>query len=265
MDKVKLVPLSELVVSINSGLNPRNNFILNEEGAECIYLNIKHLPFINDIEHIKNIENVPSFDKISKETKKLINKKSKLENGDILVPAIFIDVKHITMIKQGAEQIDISENIYVIKANEKINKDFLLYALKTNFVQKQFEEKAVGKVLRRITKKALNDILIPLPPIEIQNQFAETLNVLSITDMLALMVTLKPKHLQTKINDLILTDNGLEEFQKIQEHLNNRLNEINKQLNTINNELMELSVCKYELIYKMMKLKEKQKNGKEGN
>ena len=74
MDKVKLIPLSELVISINSGLNPRNNFILNEEGAECIYLNIKHLPFINNIEYIKNTENVPSFDKVSKEAKKLIKR-----------------------------------------------------------------------------------------------------------------------------------------------------------------------------------------------
>jgi hypothetical protein len=71
VDKIKLIPLSELVISINSGLNPRNNFILNEKNAECIYLNIKNLPFIDKTEHIKN---APNFDRISKEAKKLINK-----------------------------------------------------------------------------------------------------------------------------------------------------------------------------------------------
>ena len=58
-------------------------------------------------------------------------------------------------------------------------------------------------------------------------------------------------------------DKEITNLKKEKIELENDKRDLNKQLNSINNELMELSVCKYELIYKMMKLKEKQHNGKE--
>ena len=75
---VEWKPLKEIVESISTGLNPRQNFVLNEDYASLYYVTVKEISS-NKIVFSENT------DKISKEAKNIINKRSKLEIGDILV------------------------------------------------------------------------------------------------------------------------------------------------------------------------------------
>ena len=94
-----------MIISINAGLNPRNNFQLNEEGANCLYFNVR------------NLRKSPkaSFDVISVSAMNMIKQKCKLEKGDILIPAILTNEYRIIRISDTIENIGISENVYAIK------------------------------------------------------------------------------------------------------------------------------------------------------
>ena len=176
MEKIKHIPLSELVVSITSGLNPRNNFSLNFNNTGYFYINIKNLTLLDE-PFLANQDEMALYN-ITKETKNLINKKSKLENGDILFPAFYSEKMHIVALDNGASHMDISENVYAIKPKNEINKKWLLYMLKTEFVTSQIEKLTEGKTLKRIQKSDLSNLLIPVFPEPIQEKYINILAAL---------------------------------------------------------------------------------------
>ena len=96
----KLVSLSELIVSINSGLNPRNNFKLNEEDGACLYINVKNLQ--------ANERDMQMCDRIPTSAMEMIKKKCNLEIGDILIPAIFTNKPLAVMVDENLKNIGIS-------------------------------------------------------------------------------------------------------------------------------------------------------------
>ena len=78
---VEWKPLNKIVKSISTGLNPRQNFILNEEDASLYYVTVKEITTNKVI--FSN-----STDKITENAKQIINNRSKLSKGDILFSGI---------------------------------------------------------------------------------------------------------------------------------------------------------------------------------
>ena len=168
-NEFKTIPLSEMIISINAGLNPRNNFRLNEEGASCLYFNVRNLQ--------KNSE--ASLDMISTQAMNMIKQKCKLEKGDILVSAILTNQYYVVQISDGIENIGISENVYAIKPKDKTSGDYLYYILQTPFVQKQIKKMVEKNSLTRITKRMLKNILIPMVDKNTQIHITNIMNQLN--------------------------------------------------------------------------------------
>lgn len=74
---VEFLPLQEIIFSLKTGLNPRKNFELNTPDANNYYVTIREL--IN-----YKIRVSEKTDKINDAALAIINKRSKLEVGDIL-------------------------------------------------------------------------------------------------------------------------------------------------------------------------------------
>ena len=74
---VEWKPLNKIVKSISTGLNPRQNFILNEKDASLYYVTVKEIT-------TNKVVFSDSTDRITENAKQIINIRSKLSKGDIL-------------------------------------------------------------------------------------------------------------------------------------------------------------------------------------
>ena len=76
--KIKLD--KDCIKHINTGLNPRDNFVLNDS-AEARYVTVKNVTTNGQLDFT-------GCDYISFETKELVNKRSQIQGGDILFASI---------------------------------------------------------------------------------------------------------------------------------------------------------------------------------
>ena len=76
--KIKLD--KDCIKHINTGLNPRDNFVLNDS-AEVRYITVKNVTTNGQLDFT-------GCDYISFETKELVNKRSQIQGGDILFASI---------------------------------------------------------------------------------------------------------------------------------------------------------------------------------
>ena len=74
---VEWLPLDDLIVSLKTGLNPRQNFQLNTADAEGYYVTVR------EIQNGK-ITILDKTDRVNKKALELINNRSNLEAGDLL-------------------------------------------------------------------------------------------------------------------------------------------------------------------------------------
>ena len=70
----------------------------------------------------------------------------------------------------------IGRGLAAIRCDEKIDRDFILYRLKSFESQISYMGEGMGSVFGAITGKQLKEIPIPLPPLEEQKRIAEQLN-----------------------------------------------------------------------------------------
>ncbi|EOA46869.1 Type I restriction-modification system S subunit [Francisella tularensis subsp. tularensis 1378] len=65
-----------------------------------------------------------------------------------------------------------SSEIFIIKLNDKVNGNYLSEINLSSFVKKQYREKSTGTIMPSLSQPKLKSILIPLPPLKIQNHIA---------------------------------------------------------------------------------------------
>ncbi|WGI37063.1 restriction endonuclease subunit S [Mesomycoplasma lagogenitalium] len=160
--------------SINTGLNPRNNFNLNDESNEKLvawYITTKDYSENQEI-----IFDINKTAKITEAARKLINKRSKLEKNDILFSGIGT-VGKVALVDFEPYNFDISESTYAIKVNQNnIMPKFLMHYLRSSIVQNQIFKDLKGSTLKGIRKVQLENLLIPIIPLEIQNKIVNILD-----------------------------------------------------------------------------------------
>ncbi|MCW8091565.1 restriction endonuclease subunit S [Alteromonas sp. ASW11-130] len=69
--------------------------------------------------------------------------------------------------------VSLAMNQFMIRCNEHCLNEFVYYQLKTNAGARELEKRVQGAVTKTITKDAVRDIPIILPPIELQRQFID--------------------------------------------------------------------------------------------
>lgn len=162
-DGVEFVKLSNVAVSIKTGLNPRQNFKLNSEGAKNYYVTVKEITTGKIVFSDKT-------DRINDDAVAMIQERSKLEVDDVLFSGIGT-IGKVAIVDILTNNWNCSESVFLIKTKkEKMLPRFLMHLLQSSLVSNQYEQQAVGSTLRGVRMGTLQDIKIPIPPLQVQRE-----------------------------------------------------------------------------------------------
>ena len=182
-DGVEYKALDEVIISLNTGLNPRKFFKLNTNDAKNYYITIREI-------HNNKIQITDSTDKINDDALRLCNNRSNLDKGDILFSGTGT-IGEIALIEDKPYNWNIKEGVYAIKPIQKmIISKYLMYILQTDTIRTAYMKKVAGGTVKSIPMKDLKKITIPVPPLPVQEEIVRILD--SFTSLTA--------ELQDKLN-----------------------------------------------------------------
>ena len=193
--------LNDVLLSLHTGLNPRQFFKLNTPDATNYYVTIRELKNNQVIFNNRT-------DRINNTALHLCNKRSNLEVGDILFGGTG-SIGATAIVSAAPVNWNIKEGVYALKPNQKaILPHFLLYLLQAPTIKKLYMEQAVGATVLSVPMKEMNTLPIPLPPLAEQKQIVSRIEELfNIADKLgeaADELEAAAKRLDKKILDLAI-------------------------------------------------------------
>ena len=193
--------LSDVLLSLHTGLNPRQFFKLNTPDANNYYVTIREL---KDNQVIFNNRT----DRINDTALLLCNKRSNLEVGDILFGGTG-SIGVTAIVSTSPVNWNIKEGVYALKPEQRtIFPLFLLYLLQTPTIKKFYLEQAVGATVLSVPMKGMNTLPIPLPPLAEQKRIVarieELFKIADSLDEAADGLEAMAKRLDKKILDLAI-------------------------------------------------------------
>ncbi|MGL2541183.1 restriction endonuclease subunit S [Helicobacter pylori] len=169
---VEFRELGDIILSLKTGLNPRSFFKLNTPNANNYYVTIRELEDYT-------IKFTHQTDRIDDNALSLCLKRSNLEKDDILFSGTGT-IGKVSIIEKNPNNWAIKEGIYSIKPNKKIVfPRFLMFCLESSNIQNDIKNKSFGGIVKSIPMNDLQQIQIPLPPLDEQIAIA---NILSDLD-----------------------------------------------------------------------------------
>ncbi len=166
---VPRVRLGEVIISLNTGLNPRKFFRLNSDDAQNYYVTIREM-------HNNRIVFSKKTDRINDEALRLCNKRANLEIGDVLFSGTGT-IGEVAVIEKTPTNWSIKEGVYTIKPKkEQINSKFLMHLLTSSQMKTLYLKKAAGGTVKSIPMQEMRNFEIPLPPLSEQKRIADMLD-----------------------------------------------------------------------------------------
>lgn len=182
--------LQDITIKITDGSHNPPNGIAENVG----YMMLSSQNIVNDKINYENARY------LSKEDFEKENARTDLKNGDVLLT--IVGTVGRTAIICNEENITLQRSVAVLKPIEEIKSEYLVGALKSDDVVRQLNKGAKGVAQKGIYLNDLKKLTISVPPIELQNKFAEFVKQID-----------KQKFEVQK---------SLEEIQKLQESLMNK-------------------------------------------
>lgn len=210
-DGVEWKELNDVILSLNTGLNPRKFFKLNTPDANNYYITIKEIRN----RQIKILENT---DLINDEALRLCNNRSNLEVGDILFSGTGT-IGQMVVIEEEPFNWNIKEGVYSIKPDcTKLNSHFLMYLLESEKIKQTYIKLKAGGTVQSIPMKALRGLKIPIPPLEIQEEIVKILDKFTdyVTE-LTTELTLRQKQYHYYQDELFTFENEEVEWKRFDE------------------------------------------------
>lgn len=169
-DDVELKKVKDIITSLKTGLNPRDNFVLNADDANCHYITGK------EIQNNK-IQVSDKTDLISNDVVKLINKRAQLHSNILLFASTGTGtVGRMAIVEEYKGDWNVSETLYIITPKDCVLLKFLMYALYSNCAIAQFEPKISKGSVPHLKVVDLLNVQIPLPPLSIQKTIVDKLD-----------------------------------------------------------------------------------------
>ncbi len=160
----EVVEMSSVIKQINTGLNPRDNFILGN--GKIKYVTVKNLTEEGHIDF-------SNCDLVNSEAQKIIHERSQIQTGDILFASI-CPLGRCYLIQDSPEEWDINESVFSIRPNiDRITSEFLYTLLRESYYVKKMTQKATGSIFKGIRINDIEKIEILLPPKDIINAFSK--------------------------------------------------------------------------------------------
>lgn len=152
-----------MILSLNTGLNPRQFFRLNTDDAENYYITIREI-------HGGRIVPSEKTDRINDEALCLCNNRSNLEVGDVLFSGTGT-IGETAVITEEPSNWNIKEGVYTIKPNQtRIVPQFLRYLLTSEQMKTAYMKKVAGGTVKSIPMAEMRKLLIPVPSIDEQKR-----------------------------------------------------------------------------------------------
>ncbi|MBO3338257.1 restriction endonuclease subunit S [Clostridium perfringens] len=185
----------ELKPFLDSG-NCKNgmNFSANESGVELQYVGV------GDFKDLSKIDNVNALGKVS--LNKIPSNEYILQDGDILFVRSNgnkeLVGRCLAIYPNGVPTTYSGFCIRYRKTDDKLEIPYLLQVLKTDSMRKNMAGR--GANIQNLNQQILGSLMIPVPPIEIQNQFT---NFIEHVDKLKFEMEKSLKALEDNFNSLI--------------------------------------------------------------
>ncbi|QQW90000.1 restriction endonuclease subunit S [Helicobacter pylori] len=165
------VRLGDIILSLKTGLNPRKFFKLNTPNANNYYVTVRELEEYT-------IKFTHQTDRIDDNALSLCLKRSNLEKDDVLFSGTGT-IGKVSIIKENPNNWAIKEGIYSIKPNKKIVfPRFLMFCFENLNIQNDIKSKSSEGIVKSISMNDLQQITIPLPPLNEQIAIANILSAL---------------------------------------------------------------------------------------
>jgi type I restriction enzyme M protein len=142
---------------------------------------MKSVPTIDprkDAEEEFELWSIPAYDAGQPEIltgKEIGSQKKSVSPGDVLISRIIPHIRRVLVVPNSSRRRQIASTEWIVFSGETINPDYLRQALLSDVFHKQFMQTitGVGGSLQRANPKAVGEITIPLPPLEIQRQIVD--------------------------------------------------------------------------------------------
>ena len=156
-----VIQLGEVILSLNTGLNPRQFFKLNTEDARNYYVTIREIVGGRIVTSEKT-------DRMNDEALRLCNNRSNLEEGDVLFSGTGT-IGETAVLEETPTNWNIKEGVYALKPNQEfLNSKYLRYLLMTQEIRNLYMKKVAGGTVKSIPMKEMRILTIPLPPLQRQ-------------------------------------------------------------------------------------------------
>ena len=166
-NKFPKVKTSDICDFITKGTTPPANDIYSEYSEGMIpYLKVYNLSFTGDL----LFKQAPQY--ISKATHEGILSRSKVFPNDVLMNIVGPPLGKFSVVTDEYPEWNINQAIAIFRAKERIIPNYLMSALMQPNVLRPFLEQAVGIRQLNLSLEQCRNLEIPLPPLDLQNQFA---------------------------------------------------------------------------------------------
>ena len=154
--------LSDVILQINTGLNPRDNFCLGD--GTIRYVTVKNLTTNGTLDF-------SNCDTINQTARQIIHNRSDIAIGDILFASI-APLGRCFLIQTPPTDWDINESVFSIRANTQLVSSEYLYSyfMSAHFIAKA-QSSSTGSIFKGIRIGTLLDMNITIPPIALVNEF----------------------------------------------------------------------------------------------
>ena len=168
-DRLEWKTLGESIISLSTGLNPRQFFKLNTEDAKNYYVTIREIQNGTIVFSEKT-------DRINDEALSLCNNRSHLEVGDVLFSGTGT-IGETAIVSEVPTNWNIKEGVYAIKPKrELLNSRYLMYLLRTRYMQLAISKKVAGGTVKSIPMGDMRKLQIPVPDITVQESIVSILD-----------------------------------------------------------------------------------------
>ena len=158
----------DCISSINTGLNPRDNFKLNT-GGTIRYLTVKNLTKDGTVDF-------SSCDCIDEAARAIVHRRSDIRVGDILFASI-APLGRCYIIKESPETWDINESVFSIRPNySNMTSNYLYMTFMSDSFVKKAEGSSAGSVFKGIRISELQALKTVVPQKEVLEKFDEIIS-----------------------------------------------------------------------------------------
>ena len=199
----RVVSLDEMTSKFGTGLNPRKNFKLGE--GNNYYVTIKNMG--NNRVYLDD-----KCDKVTDEAIEKINKRSKLQEGDLLFSGIGT-IGRVALVTQTPTNWNTSESVFNMHPAQNISSEFLYILLLSDVFQRYVKIHAQGGVQQGIRMASLKEYRMAIPEDFVLRKFDSIVTPIisriknndnQIDSLAELRDTLLPKLMsgELKVNDI---------------------------------------------------------------